>query len=155
MRSAAISLSTALLAATLLLPGCALFGGEPPPDRVAFIDSRMFDDQLHDALGGDHAAVTVTFRGNDANVNRLPPRLDKWLYIIAKASDGTVDVVPDPDYPAPKNIGLAITIAIGAYKIISREALYWPVRSYNATVYYQPVEGTLTRVVFTRRPEDA
>lgn len=143
-----------LVVAALAL-GCA--SQPPPPANLQFLDSKIFDDQLHDSLGYEHKVVTVSFTGFDATVNRVPARLDRWLYAISKRDDGKVSLVPDPSYPVGKGvIGLAIPLAIGVYKIAQNKLYYAPVNDYNAVVYYiptqGPTQGTLTRIIFERKP---
>jgi hypothetical protein len=143
----------ALLALVCALGSCA-GDAPPPPSELGFVDSQIFEKQLRESLAADHPTVTVLFRGTDATVNRLPERLDKWLYVVSKQDGSKVDFVPDPAFPASKGVlGIALGVGMMGYKLIEKEVHYFPVRAYDATVYYHPATGTLTRVVFTHKPE--
>ncbi len=140
----------ALLAGALV--ACAS-GGAPPASQLRFLDSEIFEKQLHNSLAADFPEVMVVFAGTDATVNEIPDRIDKWLFTVAK-KEGKVDFQPDPTIPAGRNpIGLALTFGVGAYKLITEYTHYAPAGNFNAVVFYHPSEGTLTRVVFMRRPE--
>ena len=133
--------------------GCAGNGDAPgPPRKIAFFDSEMFDRQLREALAHEYASVEVHFTGSDVTVNRIPERLDRWLTTIDKQDDRQLAVVPDPAYPTSKGVGIgvAITLAIQGYQMYKDWAAYAPARDYNATVYYVPKEGTITRITFDR-----
>ena len=98
--------------------------------------------------------MQVAIRGTDATVNDLPERIDLWLQSIAKRNGGRVDVLPDPEVATSRGLeAVALSFVMGAYSFIREASYYWPAREYNATVYYQPGPGTLTRIVFTRVPD--
>lgn len=140
-----------VLVLIFVLAGCA--SDVPPPDRLIFLDSQVFDDKLRTSLASDHAAITVGFTGTDVTVNSMPPRLDKWIYVVSK-SDGSVEAVPDPELVVGRSMAaVAITLAISSYKMVSEYLVYQPVRDYDATIYYAPKSGLVTRVVFSRRAE--
>ena len=135
----------------------------PPPMQLNFIDSKLFDDQLHDALAAGPSSVTVSFTGEDVTVNRIPERLDVWLYLLVDRYEGKIQMTPDPSAAMGKGLeGLAVGLAMGAYEfgkiqdastLLSTERLFHrPIQFYDATVYFIPASGALTRVVFQRKP---
>src|SRR5262245_49940838 len=102
-----------------LLAGCA---SDPPgqPQQLNFVDSKLFDDQLHDALATDAPTVTVNITGEGVTVNRIPERLDTWVYLLVDRYEGKIQMVPDPSATVGKGIeGIAIGLAIGAYTFAS------------------------------------
>jgi hypothetical protein len=141
------------LAVLVALVALACASGPPPPSQLTFVDSKLFDDQLHAALAAEHPTVTVQFMGSDVTVNRLPERLDTWLYLLVDRYDGKIQMTPDPSAPVGKGVeGIAMGIAIGAYKLATERLYHGPIKHYDATVYFIPGSGALTRVVFQRKP---
>ena len=140
------------LIAPIALAACA---SKPPVgNQLRFVDSKIWEDQLRQALASDEKEVTVVFEGHDVTVNALPDRLDAWLYTISKRSGGKVDFLPDPALPATRNpIALALSFGLTGYKFAAEEYHYFPARDYNAIVYHDPTTGTLTRVVFVHLPK--
>ena len=125
----------------------------PPPNTLTFLDSQVFDDRLRASLASPLDAVTVTFTGTDVTVNAIPPRLDKWIYVVA-TSDGSVEAVPDPELVVERSMaGVAIALALSSYKLVAEYVAYAPVRDFDAHIYYAPKSALVTRVVFTRRAE--
>lgn len=127
----------------------------PPPSKLTFLDSQVFDDRLRTSLASPLDAVTVTFTGTDVTVNSIPPRLDKWIYVVAQ-SDGEIEAVPDPDLVVERSMaGIAITLAMTSYKMVADYVAYQPVRDFDVHIYYAPKSALVTRVLFTRRVEEA
>ena len=142
------------LVAPLALSCAHTAEGEPAPAEVAFVDSKIFDDQLKASLTAGHEQVEVVFRGTDATVNNLPERISVWLETVTKREGARVVVLPDPDQPQGRGIeSIALALVMGAYSLVHDATYYWPARSYDATVYYLDGPGTLTRIVFKRAPE--
>jgi hypothetical protein len=126
----------------------------PPPLQLNFIDSKLFDDQLHDALAAEPSSVTVNFTGQDVTVNRIPERLDVWLYLLVDRYEGKIQMTPDPSAAMGKGLeGLAVGLVMGAYEFGTERLFHRPIQFYDATVYFIPASGALTRVVFQRKPK--
>ncbi|MEN8158935.1 MAG: hypothetical protein ABFS41_02555 [Myxococcota bacterium] len=141
------------LAALAVAVVLACASGPPPPSQLTFVDSKIFDDQLHAALAAEHPAVTVQFMGSDVTVNQLPERLDTWLYLLVDRYEGKIQMTPDPSAAMSKGIeGIAMGLAVGAYKLATERMYHGPIKHYDATVYFIPGSGALTRVVFQRKP---
>lgn len=138
---------------------------QPPPAKpptgptVSFFDSNNFDKRLSSTLRRGSEAVVVTFEAS-SSVNAIPERLNKWLSAVEKY-DGTVQFQPDPDYPALATRGLPglESLVIGAftllYDAIANKILYGPVKGYDTTVYYIKGSGTMTKIVFTHKPQQS
>ena len=128
----------------------------PRGPTVSFFDVSHFDKQLSGAMSHGVTAVMVTFEA-PASVNGIPERLNKWLSVIEK-NGGTVELQPDPDYPAITQRGVfgIVPVVLGAlaaiYEAIENTVLYGPAKGYNATVYYIRGSGVMTQVVFSRKP---
>ena len=122
-----------------------------------FFDSSIFDKQLSSSLRRGTDTIVVALE-TSASVNDIPTRLNKWLSAVEKYN-GTVELQPDPDYPAISQRGLATeaaSLVFGAfmalYEAIENKILYGPAKGYNTTVYYIKGSGVMTKVVFTRKP---
>jgi hypothetical protein len=124
-----------------------------PKSSVGFFDATTFDRELSTDLREDSPDVTVYFHA-PASVNAIPERLGKWLTMVEKYG-GTVEPREDPDYGTRGFITSGVSIAFGAfmelYRMVRESLLYKPVKDYNAIVYYSKVDGTMTKVVFTRK----
>jgi hypothetical protein len=128
---------------------------EAPVRAVTFVDSQQFDDSLRAALEQSVADVTVSFVGASVTVNQIPPRLDRWLYAISSRKGGSVQLLPDPERPASRTVGIvaALGLATNVYKWVREELTYRPADDWNAIAYYEPGGEALTRVVFVPAPE--
>lgn len=124
--------------------------------EIQFVDSRLFDDELQSALARGYDQVTVRFAGSDVTLNRIPERIDHWLYLVSKRYDGTVDVEVDPEVAGGRGIGVGsvVSLAVGAYSSLMERIYYRPARNYNIIVYHAPGDARVTRVVFARRPAE-
>lgn len=129
---------------------------EPPPSQLRFLDSDNFEAEFRAALAHGYPQVTIVFAGKDATLNNLPDRLDKWLTAVKKF-DNRVDVEPDPSISAVrgKGIGIGAVLSLGmtAYGIITQQLHYLPARDYHVAVFFHPEDASLTRTVFTRKPD--
>jgi hypothetical protein len=140
--------------ACALALACASNAKPPPTSLMQFVDSKMFDDQLRDALAKDLPEVTISFSGATVTVNEIPDRLDSWLYSISKRNGGKVEVVPDPALPAARSpIALALSLGMTGFKLARDQYHYFPARQYDAFVYHDPSSAVLTRVVFVHVPK--
>ena len=148
MRTFVMSICCALALACASKPEAA------PSSVMQFVDSKMFDDQLRKSLAADLSEIAISFSGVAVTVNDIPDRLDSWLYVISKRSDGKVEVLPDPALPATRSpVMLALSFALTGYKMVQEQVHYFPARQYNAFVYHDPTSGVLTRVVFVHIPK--
>jgi len=147
----------ALAAACALLAlsgvGCA---SKPPAagGSLPFMDSASFDSGLSKQMGDRANPIEVAMVAR-ATANKIPPRLDKWLYAVGEGSGGKVEMQPDPTLPAERNplALMGIALAIQAYQFAREKMLYHPAHSYNAIVYVDPKDGRITRVLFSLRPD--
>jgi hypothetical protein len=125
-----------------------------PPSQLQFLDSELFDEQLHDSLDYGHGQVVVRLAGSDVTVNQIPERLDLWFAAVARRYKGQVEVLPDPDLPTGRGLtDMAVSFVVGTYKVVRDRVRYSAARGYDAKVFFAPADGAITRIVFTRRPE--
>jgi len=124
-----------------------------PESSVGFFDATAFDRRLSTDLREDSPDVTVYFHA-PASINAIPERLGKWLTMVEKYG-GTVEPREDPDYGTRGFITTGVSVVLGAfmdvYRMVRESLLYKPVKDYNGTVFYSKVDGTMTKVVFTRK----
>jgi hypothetical protein len=115
---------------------------------VAFIDSSVFDSDLHDALVKETGTVYVT-PAVTFGVNNIPPRMDKWLAAV-KRGGGKVVARHDTAVATRGLIAMAIDVAVALYEQVEEKMLYAPAEHYDATLYYG-ANGKVERVLFVRR----
>ena len=132
-------------------PGSAPGASAADKDNAAidFFDSGAFDRKLSGALRKDLPEVRVKFPAK-VTVNSIPKRMDKWLASVEKYG-GTVELKVDEEYSTRGIFGVVIDLILGAYELAREKILYGPSENYNATVYYMKGDGTITKVVFTRK----
>ena len=126
---------------------------EAVPSMVAldFLDSATFDSRLSKALDSGAKIVTVRFL-SEATTNELPPRVDRWLYAVSERYGNAVALKPEEGTTIDRNLAVvALVLGKQAYELLRTELTYRPARSYDATLYYIPQTGALTRVAFTNR----
>ena len=122
------------------------------PNTVYFLDSASFDNKLYQMLAEAPPSVTVRFP-QTVTLNEIPKRLDRWFYKVEKF-DGKVELEVDPNYSSRGIITELYAIAIGVYVIIREKALYDPVKYYDATIFYIPGSGEISRLVFIHKNSD-
>jgi hypothetical protein len=130
---------------------------EAPVRQLTFLDSQQFDDELRAALKQSVPDVTVKFHGASVTVNHVPPRLDRWLYAISSRKGGSVKLLPDPERPATRGLGVmaALGLVTSAYAWVRDEIAYRPANDWNVIAYYDPAGEALTRVVFVPAADGA
>lgn len=134
-------------AAAVALAGCAGTPDKPPSDRISFLDSRVFDDELSRALAAGLPEVTVETSAG-VSLDRVPERMDKWLYAVREADH---PVVAKPNKPLTRSIGLVAllqAIATGTYEWLRDSVIYHPARKYDATLLYDSATGRVEKIVF-------
>jgi len=120
------------------------------PDVVEYFDSMGFDQNLSVSLKCNHPEVTVKFPLS-VNIYRIPDRVDKWFYMVGKYEGAAK---PEIENEGRRSLlGEAISLVIGVYDVIKEKVIYSSAKNYNATIYYKEGTGTVTRVVFTRKPD--
>jgi len=115
---------------------------------VSFIDSSVFDSDLHDALSKETGTVYVT-PAVTFGVNNIPPRMDKWLAAV-KRGGGKVVARRDTAVATRGLIAMALDVAVALYEQVEERMLYAPAAHYDATLYYG-ADGKVERVLFVRR----
>ena len=151
-----VSLLIVIMVLTMVLTGCASSGqmeiqvsGSPTND---FFDASSFDRKLSAAFREDLETVTINFPAQ-IKVSEIPKRLDKWLTSVEEYK-GTVDLEVDPAAPHTRSIiGEVITLFTTASEIAKEKFIYGPTEDYNVKIYFMPGEGTITKMVFTRKPK--
>ena len=148
-------ISPLILAGTFLL-GCYPGDGrgadandnhEPASTELNLYDSITFDIKLSRALAAKPPVVTVTSIA-PFTTNNIPERIDKWLDSV-RISGGTIELKPDPDYPASRDFGLIYELLNKAYDLAKEMLIYSHAKNYNVDVLYKPGSGEVTRFVFT------
>ncbi|MGL1863356.1 MAG: hypothetical protein OCC46_12600 [Pseudodesulfovibrio sp.] len=141
-----------LLAAVVLTTGCT--PKQPPmpeaQNQVEFFDSESFDRHLSSALKADLSEVTVLFPAV-ITLNSIPERLDHWFSKVEEYG-GKVKLVPVSD--TDKGIiSEMLSLLVAAYDYLKDKAIYFPVKEYNAFIYYEKNTGIVIKVVFERKPD--
>lgn len=130
----------------------AEFAGETEGE-VPFFDLGNFDSKLSKALRESEDEVTVVFPA-PITTNDIPERLDRWFAQLEKRG-GTLEVAPDPDFGSRGIIGEVFEVVIRFKDYLENERTFGPLKDYNASVYYYPGTGEITRVVFKRREAES
>ena len=118
------------------------------PVQLVFIDSRIFDEDLSRSMWDASPEITVNVPVG-FNLNKIPERVDRWLYAV-KESGGKV--VAEPEQP-PRTRGLIsalIEVIVAIFVKLDEMRLYSPSENYNATLLYRE-DGMVSKVVFERR----
>jgi hypothetical protein len=133
-------------------PGAGVQAGgnkneEPVNTDLDLYDSITFDVKLSSALAAEVPLVTVKVLA-PFTVNNIPERIDKWLESVRQYG-GSVELKPDPDYPASRDFGLILELIKKAYDLAKEMLIYNNARNYNVDVLYKPGSGEVTKFVFT------
>ena len=115
---------------------------------IQFLNSNIFDKQLSKALSNKEPTVKVTFP-IAFTTNEIPERIDKWLVAI-QDYEGTIDVQPEQVERGLLD-DFVKSLINGIYERIKEKLLYSPAKNYNATVFYEPRTGNVTRVMFLKK----
>ena len=135
--------------------GCA--SGAPQEEtssgEITFLDSGLFDRSLSKTMRNKTNPIVVSMAA-PATLNDVPERLDKWLYQIGEKTGGSVQVEPDPALTQDRGIAMmGLSLAMQAYEFAKEKVTYHPARYYNATIFIDPADGRITRVMFLLRPQ--
>lgn len=128
-------------------------GAGTPSDRelsngeLSFFDSITFDNQLSSSMASKLPVITVKVIA-PFTTNNIPERLDKWLASVRKYG-GQVELKPDPDYPASRSLGFIFDLLKRVYDYTKEMLIYKKAENYDATVFYKPESGEVTKFVFT------
>jgi hypothetical protein len=145
----------AVLAVALAACASGRQEGGAASSEFTFLDSGLFDQTLSKTMWGKTDPILVNMAAI-ATVNDVPERLDKWLYQIGESTGGKVQIEPDPALPQSRDLAmLGLSLAIQAYSFAKEKVVYHPARYYDATLFVDPADGRITRVMFTLRPEVA
>ena len=117
--------------------------------EIDFFDAGTFDNKLYSALSKNQPLVTVNFP-QKIKLNNIPERLDKWFSQVEK-HEGTVELQAEPERASRGLITELFSLVVGTYNIIKEKLLYAPIKNYNATIYYLPSAGEITKVIFTHK----
>lgn len=118
-----------------------------PEDNIQLIDSEVFDYKLGLSLARNLPKVTLAVI-SPFSANQIPERLEKWLSAVDEHG-GEVTVVVDPRFNTTKGlISEAIDLVFLAYDAFKKTVLYNTTDDYNATLYYNPNNGNITKVIF-------
>jgi len=143
----------ALLFGILFLASCsgtkADVLDDPPMSDIEFYDSVIFDGEFSSALRNELPEVSLTFMASP-NVNKIPKRLDKWLYMTKKYKG---KIVFEPEGGKTKGLlwDAVSSAVVGVYNLVKEKVIYSPSEDYDVTVYYREKDGIITKVVFTRK----
>lgn len=145
------------LAALLVALGLACASTRSPEEvatgEITFLDSGLFDQSLSRSMWSKSNPIIVNMAAK-ATLNDVPERLDKWLYQIGEKTGGRVEVEPDPALPQDRSVAMiGLELAIQAYEFAKEKMTYHPARNYDATIFVDPSDGRITRIMFSLRPE--
>ena len=117
------------------------------PAATIFVDSKTFDDSLHETMAGGAQKIDISFAATPS-ANDIPERLDAWLYAVQQGG-GEVDVQPTETARGVPTI--AFSLALRAVKKVRQKRFYRPAQDYDAVLFYSPETGQIERVVLSRR----
>lgn len=123
-----------------------------PAGALSFFDSGSFDNKLSSTLRAGDPEVYITF-AEPLTVNRIPPRLDKWLAAVEKYG-GKVELKPEAT-GSRGILGAVIDLILGIYDMAKEKILYGPAEKYNVDIFFQQGTGVVTKMVFVRKPNVA
>jgi len=148
--TASTTLLRLLMSTTLVLAGCASAPEYPPgvPQRVVFLDSESFDQQVRGVVDARSERVEIPMLA-PASINSLPPRLSKVLGNV-QSTGGKVTVqgpaAADGTMPTKglNLLGLIPALYDAVVDLQQRQAF----KGYDANV--EVVDGKVTRVLLTK-----
>jgi len=120
------------------------------PVQLAFLDSRIFDEELSGSMSGGSSRITVEAPAG-FTLNKIPERFDRWLYSV---KEGGGKVVATPENPSKTRglVSAVIDVIVSIVEKIDEIRLYEPSQQYNATLLYRE-DGSVKNVVFERRTD--
>ncbi|MFY9258978.1 MAG: hypothetical protein WAO71_00560 [Gallionella sp.] len=106
------------------------------PEKLTFIDSRIFDVELFKHLDAGKESVEINISGH-ISLSSIPPRLDRW---ISKAAEGggKVEIVAQP--ATRLFIFSLISMAfssMGIWEKFREESAYEKAKKYDVKIFYK------------------
>ena len=124
---------------------------------VEFTDLPTFDRELSTSLSGAKAPVVVT-SADRILLQKMPPRLEKWLAAVDDSGGKIETQSVDPGAVQTRAIGLifALISAIRTAREFAKENVYAEARKYDAKIFYKTDAGgdrVVERVEWTPRKQ--
>ncbi len=124
---------------------------EAPASALEFADEDDFDVSLSRAFDAGLPEVVLTFR-DPMTTDSIPARLDRWLYAVSEKYGGDLELKADPMHASGRSAVLGdVGLAIADHRGLEGYVVYLPARGYDVTVYYRPLTGQITSVVFRHK----
>lgn len=120
------------------------------PVQLAFLDSRIFDEELSNSMSGGSPRITVDAPAG-FTLNKIPKRFDRWLYSVEEGG-GKVVAEPENSEQMRGLVSAVIDVIVSIFEKIDEIRLYQPSQQYNATLLYRE-DGSVKKVVFERRTD--
>jgi len=120
--------------------------------RIKFIDTTDFDDQLGNRLDEKYTQVVVRPVA-PFSVNKIPERLDKWLYAV-KQRGGKVelDELPPETLLARRSVfSFVIDFIVRAFELMRERVKYDSAKDYDVIISYRSDTGRVEHLTFLRR----
>ena len=119
-------------------------------EKVTFLDTNSFDDELSGTMLAKTQAITVTTLAS-VSINEIPQRLNKWLSAVT-AQHGHI-------YIEPKTTGVSSDWALDLlpkiynkiHDLFADNISYTSASNYNATIFYNLKSGMIKKVVFSKK----
>ena len=121
--------------------------------EITFFDSVAFDKTLADTLAKAPDQALIVPSG-PFSPNSLPPRLEKWLGVVAK-SGGSVKLKKELPNEGPATRGVlsdVVELSVKSRQDAEIEAMYTAAKSYNALVTFNGNDVIAIR--FIKRPAE-
>jgi len=130
---------------------------QKPGPSVEFADLPAFDRALSTSLSSAKAPVVVT-SADRIQLQKLPPRLEKWLAAVDDSGGKIETQSVDPGALQTRAIGLifALISAIRTAREFAKENIYAEARKYDAKIFYKTDPGgerVVDRVEWTPRKQ--
>jgi len=120
-------------------------------EGLTFFDSVAFDKDLADTLAKAPDQALIVPSG-PFSPNQLPPRIEKWLSVVAKSGDS---VKLKKEVPGPATRGMlsdVVELSVKSRQDAETEAMYKVAHSYNALVTFNG--NDVTGIRFIKRPAE-
>jgi hypothetical protein len=131
---------------TILLVSACASNPTLPLNKITFLDTNTFDEELSKSTFGGVEKITVSMLG-PVSVNQLPKRLAKWLSVINERG-GRVEVEPKAMSKGPAWVLGMLPLV---YNFAKQEMSYGFAANYHAKIFYKPESGLVQKVVFIKK----